>query len=110
MVLSAKLHFSKTWLLVYFGVVLVLVVVVVVTKSTPSPETEVWTTPSTPTSKTEQVEPISISSEERFNTSAASCMNQEAEGAIQFMLSKDFDAFEDDCSDGICLDSDGKLS
>ena len=35
-------------------------------------------------------------------------MNQEAASAIQFLQSKDFAAFEEDCSDGLCEDLDGK--
>ena len=42
-----------------------------------------------------------------MNTEAA-CFNEMTNSAIQLMLSQDFDAFEDDCSDGVCQDIDGK--
>ena len=51
---------------------------------------------------------ISITGGYWFNTSAASCINQEAASAIEFMISKDFDAFQDNCEDGVCEDIDGK--
>ena len=41
------------------------------------------------------------------NTSSAACFNTEEAAATQFLLSQDFDAFEDDCSDGLCVDIDG---
>ena len=42
-----------------------------------------------------------------MNTEAA-CFNEMTNSAIQLMLSQDFDAFEDDCSDGVCQDIDGR--
>ena len=41
-------------------------------------------------------------------TTEAACFNERTNSEIQLMLSKDFDAFEDDCSDGVCQDIDGK--
>ena len=43
----------------------------------------------------------------RLNLPVAKCMNEEAAATIQFLMSKDYNAFEDDCSDGMCEDIDG---
>ena len=34
-------------------------------------------------------------------------MAEEEASTIQYMLSQDFDAFEEDCSDAVCRDIDG---
>ena len=41
-------------------------------------------------------------------TTKAPCFNKMMNSAIQLMLIQDFDAFEDDCSDGVCQDIDGR--
>ena len=41
-------------------------------------------------------------------TTEATCFNEMTASAIQLMLSEDWDALEDDCSDGVCHDIDGK--
>ena len=42
--------------------------------------------------------------------SSAVCFAEEAASAIKYMLSQDFDAFEEDCSDAVCKDIDGEIS
>ena len=45
-----------------------------------------------------------------LNVSSAVCFAEEAASAIKYMLSQDFDAFEEDCSDAVCKDIDGEIS
>merc|ERR1712168_1191360 len=50
---------------------------------------------------------FSCGSYSQHNTSSARCFNEQEAYTIKLLLSEDFDAFEDDCSDGVCLDIDG---